>query len=85
MSLRSDGIHLTVPPKAADHPHAVGHYQTVAGCGEVEDTLRDDEPNSEEEVTGREKWHHQQHQPKRKNPVPLEENSHFLLVLSSRQ
>lgn len=55
-------------PAAAALPHGVGQQQAVASRRQVEHSLSDDEAHPEENVTGRQKRDHQQHQAQGQRP-----------------
>lgn len=55
-------------PAAAAVAHGVGQQEAVAGGGQVENPLGDDEAHSEEEVAGWQERDDQQHQAERQRP-----------------
>lgn len=60
--------YLARGPAAAALPHGVGQQQAVASRRQVEHSLSDDEAHPEENVTGRQKRDHQQHQAQGQRP-----------------
>ena len=57
------------PPEAAGVSQGVGQEQAVAGRGQVEDPLCDNEAHAEEQVAGRQEGDNQEHQAKGQDPV----------------
>lgn len=55
-------------PAAAAVSHSVGQQEAVAGGGQVENSLGDDEADSEEQVAGRQEGDDQQHQTEGQSP-----------------
>lgn len=63
------GSYPVLWPAAAAVSHGVGQQEAVAGGGQVENSLSDDEAHSEEEVAGWQEGDDQQHQTQGQRPA----------------